>query len=102
MSDDAVTLLVLAIPAFCFGYPFVMAWYWMAGGIMFHFAREHALPPLNRPPELEHWPPISLLVPCYNEADTAVETFAAAVAIDYPDFEIIAVNDGSRDDTARI
>ena len=22
------------VPAFCFGYPFVMAWYWMAGGVL--------------------------------------------------------------------
>jgi poly-beta-1,6-N-acetyl-D-glucosamine synthase len=102
MSDITTAWLLLAIPGFCFGYPFVMAWYWMLGGILYHFARERGLPPLDRPPELKHWPPISLLVPCYNEADTAEETFAAAAAIDYPDFEIVAINDGSRDDTARI
>jgi poly-beta-1,6-N-acetyl-D-glucosamine synthase len=102
MSDQTVNMLLLAIPAFCFGYPFVMAWYWMVGGILFHLVRERGLPPLDQPPTLEEWPPISLLVPCYNEADNAAETFAAATAIDYPDFEIIAINDGSRDDTARL
>jgi biofilm PGA synthesis N-glycosyltransferase PgaC len=41
-------------------------------------------------------------VPCYNEAANAQETFAAAAAVDYEEFEIIAVNDGSRDDTAAV
>jgi hypothetical protein len=27
----AVETLLIAPPMFCFGYPFVMAWYWMAG-----------------------------------------------------------------------
>jgi len=94
--------ILLAIPAFCFGYPFVMAWYWMAGGLMFHWTRERGQPRLDRPPELTHWPPISFLVPCYNESVNAEETFAAALAIDYPDFEVIAINDGSRDDTGQV
>ncbi len=94
--------MLVAIPVFCFGYPFVMAWYWMAGAIVFYFARERGMPPPDRPPSLDRWPPISILVPCYNEADNAEETLSTAAAIDYPDFEIIAINDGSRDNTAEI
>jgi biofilm PGA synthesis N-glycosyltransferase PgaC len=41
-------------------------------------------------------------VPCYNEGDNAEETLRTAAAIDYPDFEIIAINDGSRDNTAEV
>ena len=94
--------ILLAIPVFCFGYPFVMAWYWIAGGLLFYFARERSMPPQTEPPALPVWPPISLIVPCYNEQDNAEETLSAAAAVDYPDFEIIAVNDGSRDDTAAV
>ena len=32
------------ISAFCFGYPFVMAWYWMSGGILFRLLRERHEP----------------------------------------------------------
>jgi hypothetical protein len=32
MEGKLLDLAQFAIPAFCFGYPFVMAWYWMAGG----------------------------------------------------------------------
>ncbi|WP_395021555.1 poly-beta-1,6-N-acetyl-D-glucosamine synthase [Dongia sp.] len=102
MNNDSVTWLLLAIPAFCFGYPFVMAWYWMVGGAVFHWVRDRHLPPVDQPPVLEHWPPITILVPCYNEEDNAEETLGAALAVDYPDFEVIAINDGSRDNTAAV
>jgi biofilm PGA synthesis N-glycosyltransferase PgaC len=41
-------------------------------------------------------------VPCYNESDNAEETLRAAAGVDYPDFEVIAINDGSRDNTAEV
>jgi biofilm PGA synthesis N-glycosyltransferase PgaC len=91
------------LPYFCFAYPFVMAWYWMAGGLFFYFWRERKLAKLDRSPlELEEWPPFSILVPCFNEAETAVETLTTVHEVDYPDFEIIAINDGSTDGTAEI
>jgi len=102
VTNDQIHSLLAAIPVFYFGYPFVAAWYWMAGGILFSRMRERMLPPLDRPPDLEHWPPISILVPCHNEVANAEETFAAANAVDYPDFEVIAVNDGSSDDTGAV
>jgi biofilm PGA synthesis N-glycosyltransferase PgaC len=91
------------LPLFCFAYPFVMAWYWMAGGILHWLWRERELgSTFGPPPDQPVWPPFSVLIPCYNEAETADETLAAANRLDYPDYEIIAVNDGSRDDTAAI
>ena len=42
------------------------------------------------------------LVPCFNEGENARETLTVAAAVDYPDFEIIAINDGSRDNTAEV
>jgi biofilm PGA synthesis N-glycosyltransferase PgaC len=102
MGGNPIDSLMTLIAAFCFGYPFVMAWYWMAGGLLFWIHRERGAPPPERPPRLDHPPPISILVPCFNEGDTAEETLRAAGAADYPDFEIVAVNDGSHDDTAEV
>ena len=101
-AHDLLDIASFALPQFCFGYPFVMAWYWMAGGLLFFGFREYAAPSQAHPPALDHWPAISIIVPCYNEAATAEETLTRAAAVDYPDFEIIAVNDGSRDKTAEI
>src|SRR5436190_17557137 len=102
MFSGGFEFLIIAIPMFCFGYPFVMAWYWMAGGLLFYLTRERSMPSQNHPEPIEHWPPISILVPCYNEADNAEETLSTAAAVDYPDFEVIAINDGSRDNTAEV
>ncbi len=102
MGSELLDYLLLAMPQFCFGYPFVMAWYWMAGGALFYVTRERRMAPQDSPEAIEHWPPITILVPCYNEAENAEETVSTAAAVDYPEFEIIAVNDGSRDNTAEV
>jgi cellulose synthase/poly-beta-1,6-N-acetylglucosamine synthase-like glycosyltransferase len=44
-------------------------------------------------------PPISLIAPAYDEALTCVESVRSLLKIEYPEFEIIVVNDGSKDDT---
>jgi poly-beta-1,6-N-acetyl-D-glucosamine synthase len=102
MAPTATDWIMVPIAAFCFGYPFVMAWYWMLGGLLFYLTRERLMASPEQPPPLEHWPPISILVPCYNEADNAEETLTTAAAVDYPDFEVISINDGSRDNTAEV
>lgn len=44
-------------------------------------------------------PPIALLAPAYNEAQTIENSTRSLLALDYPDFEVIVINDGSKDDT---
>ncbi len=102
MSGNVLAYVIEAIPVFCFGYPFVMAWYWMIGAVLFWLGVERKYPPVDQPPPLAQYPPISIIIPCHNEADNAYETFAVLNAVDYPDFEIIAVNDGSKDSTGAI
>jgi biofilm PGA synthesis N-glycosyltransferase PgaC len=45
-----------AIATFCFGYPFAMAWYWMAGGLLFALVRRGSEPPPWEPPALSDSP----------------------------------------------
>ncbi len=90
------------LAGFCFGYPFVMSWYWMTGGVLFLLLRERREPLPENPPPLPEYPLVSILLPCFNEEEQADETFAALERIAYPNFEIIAINDGSRDNTAAI
>jgi len=44
-------------------------------------------------------PPIALLVPAYNEALNVVESVHSMLALEYPNFEVVVINDGSKDDT---
>lgn len=44
-------------------------------------------------------PPIALLVPAYNEEATIADSIRSLLSLRYPNFEIIVVNDGSRDGT---
>lgn len=44
-------------------------------------------------------PPISVIVPAYNEELTIVSSVQAILGLRYPEFEVIVVNDGSGDGT---
>ncbi len=43
--------------------------------------------------------PVSVLVPAYNEGRVIENTVRSLLALDYPEFEVIVVNDGSTDDS---
>ncbi len=43
--------------------------------------------------------PISIIVPAYNEAVTIEESIRSLLSLKYPNFEVIVVNDGSKDST---
>ena len=48
------------------------------------------------------WPPVSVVVCSFNGGRTIGETVEKLLELDYPDYEVIVVNDGSTDDTASI
>jgi glycosyltransferase involved in cell wall biosynthesis len=50
----------------------------------------------------DDWPSISIVVCAYNASETLDECLHHVCALDYPDLEIIVVDDGSTDDTAEI
>ena len=44
-------------------------------------------------------PPISVLAPAFNEEVTIVESVNSLLALHYPKFEVVVINDGSKDGT---
>lgn len=49
----------------------------------------------------EHAPSLSILAPAYNEAATIVENVRSLLNIYYNNFEVIIINDGSKDDSLK-
>ena len=47
-------------------------------------------------------PPVSVLVPAYNEEATIAASVRSMLQLDYPQLEVIVVNDGSRDATLAV
>jgi GT2 family glycosyltransferase len=53
-------------------------------------------------PRRLNWPRMSVVVCSYNGARTIRDCFEGLVQLQYPDYEVIVVNDGSTDETAEI
>ncbi len=49
--------------------------------------------------ELRNHIPISIIAPAYNEQNGIVDNVKSLLQLEYPEFQIIVVNDGSKDDT---
>src|SRR5271155_1464204 len=46
--------------------------------------------------------PVSVLVPAYNEAEGIIQTVESLLHLEYSEYEIIVVNDGSTDKTLQL
>ena len=108
LSIIVVALIVGTITAvrglqqFIFFYPLFMSFVWTLGGIYYYFHWERHSPAPDTAPELASYPFVSIIVPCLNEDQNIRETVESLLAQNYPDFEIIVVDDGSTDRTGII
>lgn len=88
------------LAVFTLGYPSLMATIWICGGIYFyvHWERKQPWPATFTWDETA--PKVTVLLPCYNEEANVEETIHHLFKQNYPHMDVIAVNDGSKDDTA--
>ncbi|MCL6586705.1 MAG: glycosyltransferase [Anoxybacillus sp.] len=93
----------------------VVGWFvflFMVAVILFYsFLLLVSLVQLRKSYELDEWEPyeelldvsyakpLSILVPAYNESAGIFGTVRSLLSIEYPEYEIIVINDGSTDDT---
>ncbi|MGM0877114.1 MAG: poly-beta-1,6-N-acetyl-D-glucosamine synthase [Bacillota bacterium] len=89
-----------SIVLFLFYYPLIMGVIWIVGGLIYFVKKEknHRFPEMNE----ADLPFISLLIPAFNEAKTIEETVRHASQLNYPTYEVIVINDGSKDATLDI
>jgi biofilm PGA synthesis N-glycosyltransferase PgaC len=96
---DHAQAVVDALQRFEFAYPFVMAGVWVAGALFFWGFEERGTSGSPRPLLPTPCPRVAVIVPCHNEALQMRETIRALSELHYPNYEIIAVDDGSADAT---
>lgn len=67
-------------------------------GSIRRYVEEHSLDDLPR--KLSGFElPVSMLVPAYNEETTIAASVRSMLQLNYPDYEVIVINDGSKDAT---
>ena len=98
MRTTVLTLFQF-INDFVYLYPLLMSFVWMIGGLIFYRRLERKI---TTPPVLDEYPLFSIVIPCHNEERQIGDAIEQLLKLDYPDYEIIAVDDGSTDKTASI
>jgi biofilm PGA synthesis N-glycosyltransferase PgaC len=86
--DEALVLFVAL-------YPVITAGLWIAGAIVFRVLDE----PDSAAEPSGGWPGVTVLIPAYNEQAVIATTIRAVLAVDYPQLEVLALDDGSTDGT---
>jgi len=90
------------IQDYTFYYPLFMAYVWIIGALYFFFRWEKPQGKPEDTPELPSYPLVSILIPCFNEALHIRDTINFLAELKYPNYEIVAINDGSSDETGAI
>ncbi|HQD82119.1 MAG TPA: glycosyltransferase, partial [Quisquiliibacterium sp.] len=103
MTPDHSELVGSVLAGFAFYYPLFMSYLWMAGALFYWFRFERRQGSrVDAPPARATHPLVAVLVPCHNEEDNLLDTMTFLSKLDYPNYEIIAINDGSTDGTAAL
>jgi cellulose synthase/poly-beta-1,6-N-acetylglucosamine synthase-like glycosyltransferase len=89
-----VFLIYFVVANLC--YTVLMALSWYAVWLHSKFAAQKPYADLVDSPVT---PPVALIVPGYNEQDAIVQTVLSLLDLNYPEKEIIVVDDGSTDET---
>jgi cellulose synthase/poly-beta-1,6-N-acetylglucosamine synthase-like glycosyltransferase len=95
MLDLALALFFL-FGAVCFYFGLVSLAYYPLALVYPFWARRL----VRRARDAGYAPPVSILIPAFNEEKTIGASLASALASDYPHFEVIVIDDGSTDGTA--
>jgi len=97
------TWVYLALLVYFAWYPIATSAMWIYTAIIYFRRRERrdavAFPEYHA---LERKPRVSFVIPAYNEEDSIAATVAGVLAVDYPDFEVVVVDDCSTDGTLAI
>ena len=89
--------LYLAALIFFAWYPILTSLMWIFTAIVYFVRREVRVDPGFY--ELEEFPRVSFLIPAFNEARHIRDSLEGMLEVDYPNYEIVVIDDGSTDGT---
>ena len=97
MSDRTELILFLA-------YVLVGPFVWVAYGVLMYAGRRKMLLLRRPPPPLKADPPprVTILIPAKDEGERIRACIESALAQDYPNFNVIAIDDRSTDNTGAV
>ncbi|MEQ9067190.1 MAG: glycosyltransferase family 2 protein, partial [Gimesia chilikensis] len=81
------------------GYATLVFWLVLLGPSLVTMLQKQISRCVNRTAIPDQWPRISVIVPAKDEAATIEVNLNSLLASDYPNLEIVAVNDRSTDET---
>lgn len=97
MLEFLSRFLFEGIVEFVYWYPALMAMMWVVGSLIFYFNNEK-----REPLPLKETPMVSILMPAHNEGDILYNIVKEMMELNYPNYELIMINDGSSDDTGKV
>ncbi len=102
-----ITLIIVTVGYFAVSYYVLMHLYVLAISIYSGFVlkRRHNMQRFGRVQEMlssRMAPPVSIVIPAYNEAVGIVDSVRSMSIVSYPRFEIVITNDGSSDETLQL
>ncbi|MDI6711276.1 MAG: glycosyltransferase [Bacillota bacterium] len=98
---ETIGLMWWLLGWYIFLYPFALSVLWVTAGLCFWWRRERN-PEKERQRWPDIWPPVTILVPCHNEAASIAATCTGLQLLDYPDYRVVFIDDASTDDTAAV
>lgn len=99
LLDMVTNPVYLGLMLFVGLYPLVTSLIWLAGSLLFLWNRETAGEAFF---QLDDPPPVSVVMAARNEEAVIERTIESLLCLDWPDYEIMVVDDGSDDRTPQI
>ncbi|UCG51987.1 MAG: poly-beta-1,6 N-acetyl-D-glucosamine synthase [Candidatus Latescibacterota bacterium] len=99
MESTQRNVVYLAALIFFAWFPIYSSALWVFTSVLFFFRREKRRS--RRAAKEGYTPRVTVLMAAFNEEDHVEKTIEGCLEIDYPDFEIVIVNDGSTDGTLK-
>ena len=97
LENSAIYLIALVFFAW---YPIFSSMMWIITSLIYFFRQERKQG--GDFYKLDIYPSVTVLIPAYNEERNIENTLSAATSIDYPEYEVVVVDDASTDRTAEI